>query len=48
VVNIVNAEEYSEEKIKIIQDTILSKQTIQVDNSILEKIQELHCFTWGG
>jgi hypothetical protein len=37
VVNIVNAEDYSEEKIKIIQDTILSKQTIQVDNSILEK-----------
>ena len=37
VVNIVNAEEYSEEKIKIIQDTILSKQTIQVDNSILGK-----------
>ena len=37
VVNIVNAEEYSEEKIKIIQDTILSKETIQVDNSILGK-----------
>ena len=37
VVNIVNAEDYSEEKIKIIQDTILSKQTIQVDNSILGK-----------
>jgi hypothetical protein len=37
VVNIVNAEEYSEEKIKIIQDTILSKETIQIDNSILGK-----------
>jgi len=37
VVNIVNSQEYSEEKINIIRDVILSKETIVVEGSILGK-----------
>ena len=37
VVNIVNAQDYSEEKINIIRDAILSKETIVVEDSILGK-----------
>jgi len=50
VVNIVNAEEYSEEKIKVIKDAILSKETLQVDNAILgnESDSTLFYLGWAG
>lgn len=50
VVNIVNAEEYSEEKIKVIKDAILSKETLQVDNTILgnESDSTLFYLGWAG
>jgi len=50
VVNIVNAQEYPEEKINIIRDTILSKETIVVEGSIIGTSQEdaLFYLGWAG